>query len=75
MKYIRKGTVDAIQFNGDNLEEIIGFCGGGLGNTIVAGQWVVKGDHGFYICPDVAFQLRFEPAYNPDIHGPHIIAK
>ena len=68
MKYIHKPIeVDAIQYNGDNKEEILEFTKGDAltylfpGHSIInKNDWIVKKENKFYIYPPEIFEKTFD---------------
>lgn len=63
-KFQRKpAIVEAIQFNGQNQDEIVGFAGCLL--CVPVGYWVVKGVVGdIYPCSPEVFESIYQPAVN-----------
>lgn len=67
MKYVHKPIeVKAIQFNGDNKEEIAEFTKGNVSflfpdhSIIVKGDWIVKKENKYYIYSQEQFERTFD---------------
>lgn len=63
-KYRHKPTiVQAVQWDGTNMEEVEALVGEKLGDTITlpVGWWFILGKDGWFICPDSVFQDEYEP--------------
>lgn len=72
MKYVYKPIeVDAIQYNGDNKEDLVAFTKGGtlsgsilgcsIGLIISKGDWIIKESNGrFYLCTPEMFEKMYQ---------------
>lgn len=72
MKYVHKPIeVDAIQYNGDNKEDLVTFTKGGtlsgsilgcsIGLIISKGDWIIKESNGrFYLCTPEMFEKMYQ---------------